>query len=154
MSVQLPDTRSVPGLLALRPAPAGLPDPNLAPPILAESGDPFAALRVVDLVARIERGRPVRLDDIVDALNARYLDWLFSKAVVADALIALQANWMADYRNMAGFELTEDGYGATLTIEDSPRVDPWIVRQGQGQAAACRAALLAFSRQDRVTRDG
>src|SRR5438876_5244519 len=133
MSVQLPSTRAVPGLLALRPAPAGLPDPNLAPPILAESGDPFAALRVVDLVARIERGRPVRLDDIVDALTARHLDWLFSKAVVADALIALQANWMADYRNMAGFELTEDAYGATLTIEDSSRVDPWIVRQGQHQ---------------------
>jgi hypothetical protein len=55
---------------------------------------------------------------------------------------------------MAGFELSEDGYGATLTIEDSPRVDPWIVRQAQHQAAECHAALLAFSRQDRATRDG
>ena len=134
MSVQTPDTRSVPGLLALRPAPAGLPDPDLAPPIVAESGDPFASLRVIDLVARIERGRPIRLDDLVDALNARHLDWLFSKAVVADALIALQANWMADYRNMAGFELDEDQYGASLLVEDSPRVDPWIVRQAQHQA--------------------
>ena len=154
MSVPLPDTRAVPGLLALRPAPAGLPDPTFAPPILAESGDPFAAIRVIDLIARVERGRPIRVDDLVDALNARHLDWLFSRAVVIDALIALQANWMADYRNMAGFELGQGEYGATLTVEDSPRVDPWIVRQAQHRAAECRAELLAFSRQDRATRDG
>ena len=47
--------RSAPGLAELRPAPAGLPDPNVVPPTIAESGDPFAALRVIDLLARIER---------------------------------------------------------------------------------------------------
>ena len=54
--------------------------------MIAESGDPFALLRVIDLVARVERGRPVRIDDLVDALNAAHLDWLFTKVVVADAL--------------------------------------------------------------------
>ena len=91
---------------------------------------------------------------LVDALNADHLDWLFSRAVVADALIALQANWMADYRNGAGFELAEGEYGTTLTIEDSSRVDPWIVSQAQRTAAACREALREFSRRDRVTSDG
>ena len=71
---------ALPGGLALRPAPAGLPDVSLRPPTVAESGDPFATCRVIDLVARLERGRPIRLDDIVAALNARYLDWLFDAA--------------------------------------------------------------------------
>ena len=44
-----------PGLRDLRPAPAGMPDPDRRPPVEAESGDPFSAVRVLDLVARIER---------------------------------------------------------------------------------------------------
>ncbi len=145
---------AVPGLLPLRPAPAGLPDADLVPPVIAESGDPFTQLRVIGLVARVERGRPVRIDDLVDALNAAHLDWLFSKAVVADALVALQANWMADYRNVAGFELGEGEYGETIAIEDSPRVDPWIVNQAQRAASACREALREFSLRDRITSHG
>lgn len=140
--------------LRLRPAPAGLPGTDLAPPVVAESGDPFTALRIVDLVARIERGRPVRVDDVVDALNARHLDWLFDRAVVADALIALQANWMADYRNASGIVLEEGRWGPTLTIEDSSRVDPWIVRQAERAVAACREALAEFGRRDGVNRLG
>ena len=78
---------------------------------------------------------------IVDRLNATHLDWLFEPRVVADALIQLQANWLADYRNSSGIVL-EDGRGAaTLTIEDSSRVDPWIARQAQRLADACREAL-------------
>ena len=145
---------TVPGLLPLRPAPAGMPVTDLAPPTIAESGDPFAVARVVDLVARIERGRPVRIEDLVDALNARHLDWLFSRAVVVDALISIQANWLADYRNGAGFELEEGAYGPTLTLEDSSRVDPWIVRQAEREVAACHEALRGFARLDRVTSDG
>jgi hypothetical protein len=151
MSSIASDAQAVPGLLRLRPAPAGLPEATLQPPTIAESGDPFTALRVIDLVARMERGRQVRLDDLVDTLNAAHLDWLFSKAVVADVLIALQANWMTDYRNVAGFELDEGAYGDTLAIEDSARVDPWIVNQAQRTAAACREALLGFSRLDRAS---
>jgi hypothetical protein len=143
-----------PGLGPLRPAPAGLPEPALAPPVLAESADPFTTLRVIDLLARLERGRPVRLADVVDRLNATHLDWLFPASVVADVAVALQSNWMADYRNSSGIILADGPYGPTIEIEDSSRVDPWIVRQAQREAAACRERLAAFSRLDRPTGEG
>ncbi len=139
---------AAPGDLRLRPAPVGMPGTDLAPPVVAESGDPFAALRVIDLVARIQRGRPVRLDDLVAALNASHLDWLFDRAVVADVLVGLQANWMADYRNASGIVLDDGPYGPSLVVEDSPRVDPWIVRQALREAAACRERLAEFARRD------
>ena len=148
------DASVTPGLGPLRPAPAGLPDPNLVPPAVAESGDPFATLRILHLLARIERGRPVRLADVVDRLNATYLDWLFPLAAVVDAALQLQANWMTDYRSRAGIVIDDGPYGPTIAIEDSSRVDPWIVRQVEREAAACRVRLLAFSRSDRSTGDG
>lgn len=134
-----------------RPAPPGMPAVDLSPPVVAESGDPFAALRIVDVVARMPRGRPVALGSLVDRLNAAYLDWLFSERVVVDALLQLQANWMADYRNVSGIVLDEGPAGATVTLEDSTRVDPWIVRQAHRLAAECREVLDEFSRRDRVT---
>ena len=137
------------GLGPLRPAPAGLPDPAVAPPTIAESGDPFTTLRVIDLLARLERGRPQRLADIADRLDATYLDWLFPVPVVADVVIQLQADWMADYRNSSGIVLDDGPTGPVLTIEDSTRVDPWIVRQAQRAAADCTARLTEFSRLDR-----
>ena len=139
------------GIGELRPAPAGLPDPAISPPVVAESSDPFATVRVIDLVARLQRGEPVRLAAIVDRLNAIHLDWLFSERVVVDALVQLAANWAADYRSTGGV-IVEDGlFGATVTIEDSSRVDPWIVRQAQRRAAECREVLLDFSRRERTT---
>ena len=145
---------AAPGSLALRAAPAGLPDPDLQPPTIAESGDPFAAARVLHLVARLERGRPVRLDDIVATLNALHLDWLFDRAVVAGVVLQLQVNWMADYRNSSGIVVEDDGpYGPTLTLEDSTRVDPWIVRQVVREVDACHERLAAFSLLDRVAAD-
>ena len=128
-----------------------MPPADLAPPVVAESGDPFAALRIVDLVARVPRGEPVTLRAVVDRLNATHLDWLFSERVVADALLQLQANWMADYRNTSGIVVEDAPGGATLMIEDSTRVDPWIVRQANRLAGECSAVLDDFSRRDRVT---
>jgi hypothetical protein len=142
------------GLGTLRPAPAGLPDPNLQPPAIAESGDPFSTLRILDLLARIDRGRPIRLSDIVDRLNATYLDWLFTTRVVADTVVQLQTNWMADYRNASGIAIEDGPVGPTVEIEDSSRVDPWLVRQVEREAAACRKALAEFSRRDRPTGEG
>ena len=55
--------------------------------------------------------------------------------VVADVALQLQANWMADYRNSSGIVVEDGPLGPTLTIEDSSRVDPWIVRQAQREAA-------------------
>lgn len=135
----------------LRPAPRGLPTTDLAPPVVAESGDPFAALRVTVLVARLQRGRPIRLAAIVDRLNATHLDWLFSERVVADAVLQLGSNWAADYRSTGGIVLEDGPLGPTVTIEDSSRVDPWIVRQAERLAADCRDALLDFSRRERTT---
>lgn len=111
-------------------------------------------LRVVDLVARIDRGRAVRIDDLVDRLNAVYRDWLFTPRVVADALVALQANWMADYRNASGIVLEDGPYGASVTIEDSSRVDPWIVRQANREATECRARLAEFASRDHPSGGG
>jgi hypothetical protein len=145
---------TAPGALDLRAGPPGLPDPNLQPPQVAESGDSFSGLRIVHVLARVERGRPLRLDDIVDHLNAIYLDWLFSRPVVTDVALQLQANWMADYRNSSGIVVEDGPYGPEITIEDSSRVDPWIVRQAERFAAECREVLRSFSRLDRVASGG
>ncbi len=139
---------------ATRPAPTGFPGVLPAPPVIAESGDPFTSLRVIDAVARMERGVPVRFDDLVARLNAAHLDWLFTRSVVVSVLVTLQANWMTDYRNASGIVLSEGPGGATLTIEDSSRVDPWIVRQAMREEADCREALAEFARRDRVAGGG
>ena len=131
-----------------------MPDAALQPPVIAESQDPFATLRVIELFARLPLGVPIALRTITDRLNAMHLDWLFSERVVADALVQLQANWMADYRNSSGIVIEDGPSGAVVTIEDSPKVDPWIVRQATREAAACREILLDFSRRERPTGDG
>jgi hypothetical protein len=142
------------GLDPLRPAPSGLPAADPRPPVIAESDDPFTAVRVIDLVARLPRGRALPMAAVVDRLNAIHPDWLFDARVVGDALVQLQANWMADYRNTTGIVLEDGSAGPTLTIEDSTRVDPWIVRQAERELARCRDALAAFSRRDRIAGEG
>jgi hypothetical protein len=142
------------GLGPLRPAPEGLPDPSFLPPTIAETGDPFTAIRVIDLLARLERGTPVRLADVVDRLNATHLDWLFTIPVVADVALQLQANWMTDYRNSSGIVIEDGPLGPTIAIEDSSRVDPWIVRQARREADSCTERLAEFSRRDRPTSGG
>jgi hypothetical protein len=144
---------AAPGRLSLRGAPPGMPDPNIQPPTVAATGDPFAALRIVDLVARVERGRPFRVADMVARLDASYLDWLFPEPVVIDALVQLQADWMADYRNTSGIVVADGPYGPEVTIEDSSRVDPWIVGQATRLAAECHGQLVAFGRQAHPTGD-
>jgi len=139
------------GLGPLRPAPAGLPDPRVTPPTVGEARDPFTSIRVIDLVARLERGRPIRVADVVDRLEATYLDWLFPVSVVVDVILQLQSNWMADYRNSSGLVVGDGPSGPTITIEDSSRVDPWIVRQAQREADACTERLVEFSRRERPT---
>jgi hypothetical protein len=123
----------------------GLPDPNVQPPTVAVAGDPFSQLRVVHLLARVPRGAPLRVRDIVDRLNADYLDWSFSRAVVVAVIVQLQANWLADYRNSDGIVLHDGPAGPELRIEDSSRVDPWIARQAQRLYDACLEQLRAFA---------
>jgi hypothetical protein len=69
-------------------------------------------------------------------------------------LITLQANWMADYRNSSGIVLDDGPAGTTVLLEDSSRVDPWLVRQAQREAAGCREALDDFARRDRIATGG
>ena len=134
-------------MLNLRDVP-GLPDADIRPPVVAESGDPFAALRIVHLLAQVPRGQPVRVRDAVDALNARWLDWSFDRRVVLDAIVQLQANWMTDYRTVEGIRIGSDAHGETVWIEDSSRVDPWFVMQARALAEACGDRLREFARDE------
>jgi hypothetical protein len=127
---------------------AGLPDADLRPPIVAEPGDAFADLRVVHLLARIARGQPVRVRDIVDRLNAEHLDWSFSRRVVVAAIVQLQANWRVDYRSSDGIVLQDGPVGPEIVIEDTVRVDPWVVRQVQRRREDCLAQLRAFATEE------
>ncbi len=131
-------------MLTLRELP-GLPDPNLQPPTIADAGDPFTDLRVVHVLARLPRGVPVRVRDVVDRLNAEHVDWSFSRPVVLAAIVQLQTNWMADYRNTSGIQLTDGRTGPEVTIESSARVDPWMIAQTTRLAAACTGRLRAFA---------
>lgn len=116
--------------------------------MVAEPGDPFAALRVAHLLCRLPRGRPVRLRDVVESLNAEYLDWSFSRPVVAAVAIQLQANWQADFRTVRGLEVREGSHGDEIEIENSPRAETWLVRQAQRYADECRAVLRDFARDE------
>jgi hypothetical protein len=126
----------------------GLPDPRINPPVVAESGDPFASLRVAHLIARLPRGTAVRVRDVVDRLNAEHLDWSFSRLVVLDTIVQLQANWQTDFRTRDGIMLEEGPAGEELTLEDSSRLEPWLVRQVERLAAECRQRLRDFARQE------
>jgi hypothetical protein len=127
---------------------AGLPDPNIAPPTVAESGDPFAGLRVAHLIARLPRGEWVRLRDMVDRLNADYLDWSFARPVVAAVAVQLAANWQADFRTGQGFEVSSGERGDELRIEDSARAQSWLIGQVERYAAECRSRLERFAREE------
>ena len=133
--------------LTLRDVPM-LPDPNVRPPVVAESGDPFAALRVAHLIARLDRGVQIRLRDIVDELNSEYMDWSFSRSVVAAVCVQMQSNWVADFRTSLGFELRDGDRGEELTIEDSPRAEPWLVRQVERYVDQCQEQLRRFARNE------
>jgi hypothetical protein len=126
----------------------GLPDARIDPPVIAETGDPFSALRIVHLLARLPRGRAVRVRDVVDRLNADYLDWSFSRRVVLDSIVQLQANWQTDYRTREGILLEEGAAGEEVTFEDSSRIEPWLVRQAERLAAECRQRLRDFARDE------
>ena len=69
-------------------------------------------------------------------------------------LVTLQANWMTDYRNSSGIVWRTAHRALVVTLEDSSRVDPWIVGQAQREAAACREALAEFARRDRPVTGG
>jgi hypothetical protein len=142
------------GLSVVQAGALELPDPNLHPPTVAESGDPFSALRVVHLLARLPRGERVPIGEITARLNAEFLDWAFSARVVSDTIAQLQANWIADYGTVEGIRLEDDPLGAWLEIDDSARTGPWLVEQAQRLAAECRNQLREFARGEGRATEG
>jgi hypothetical protein len=103
---------------------------------------------VAHLLARLPRGKPVRVRDIVDRLNAEHLDWSFSRRVVLDTIVQLQANWQTDYRTREGIQLEDGQAGEELMFEDTSRLEPWLVRQAERLAGECRQRLRDFARDE------
>ena len=133
------------GLGPTRPAPDGLPDPDITPPTIAEAGDPFTTVRVIDLLARLERGTP---DPTRRHRRSPRRDL---------PRLAVQRPGRRRRRAPAPGELDgrlpqrlrhrhrrRPARRRPSTIEDSSRVDPWIVRQAQRAAAAVYRAAGRF----------
>jgi hypothetical protein len=133
--------------------PEGMPDPNLVPPQVARSGDPFARLRVVHFISRLSRNTTHQLRDVVTALNAAFLDWSFTERVVLAELVQLQANWSISFHGDDRIILDRNERGHTLLIVDSSRMTPFLVAQGRAAAQACEDELRRFTLGDGITTD-
>jgi hypothetical protein len=125
--------------------PAGMPDPNVAPPQVARAGDPFASLRIVVGLARLTRNVTHQVRDVVAALDAAYLDWSFSEAVVLAELVQLQANWSISFHGEDRIVIGQNERGRTVLIVDSTKMSPFLLAQAQAHAEACDAALREFA---------
>ena len=135
------------------PAPDGMPDPQLAPPQLARSGDPFAALRIVHFVSRLRRNETLQVRDVVAALNAEFLDWYFSEKVVLAELVQLQANWAISFHGDDRIVLDRNERGHTLLIIDSTKMSSFLVAEGRRLAEKCADELRQFTLGDGVSAD-
>ncbi|MBW3613458.1 MAG: hypothetical protein KY392_06325 [Chloroflexi bacterium] len=134
-------------------APDGMPDPLLAPPQIARSGDPFAALRVVHFLSRLRRNETHQLRDVVSALNATYLDWYFSEKVVLAEVVQLQANWAISFHGDDRIVLDRNERGHTLLLTDSTKMSSFLVNEGRRLADACVEELRRFTLGDGVSPD-
>ena len=135
------------------PAPDEMPDPHLAPPQLAHSGDPFAAIRVVHFASRLRRNESLQLRDVVAALNAEFLDWYFSEKVVLAELVQLQANWSISFHGEDRIVLDRNERGHTLLIVDSTKMTSFLVNEARRLAEACAEELRRFTLGDGVSTD-
>ena len=134
-------------------APEGMPDPDLAPPQIAHSGDPFAALRVVHFVSRLRRNETLQLRDVANALNAEFLDWYFSEKVLLAELVQLQANWGISFHGDDRIVLDRNERGHTLLIVDSTKMSSFLVNEARRLADACAESLRTFTVGDGVSPD-
>ena len=137
----------------LGPAPEGMPDPQVAPPQLARSGDPFAALRVVHFVSRLRRNETLQVREVVVALNAEFLDWYFSEKVLLAELVQLQANWAISFHGEDRIVLDRNERGHTLLIVDSTKMSSFLVNEAKRLAEACDEELRRFTLGDGVSAD-
>lgn len=148
MSERTPDRQRTVG-----PAPEGMPDPNIAPPQIARAGDPFAALRVVHFVSRIERNVTHQVRDLVDTLNATYLDWYFSEKVLLAELVQLQANWAISFHGDDRIVLGRNERGSTLLVVDSSKMGAFLLAEARRLVERCEQELRDFTRGDGVSPD-
>jgi hypothetical protein len=130
-----------------------MPDPQLTPPQLARSGDPFAALRVVHFVSRLRRNETLQVRDVVGALNAEFLDWYFGEKVVLAELVQLQANWAISFHGDDRIVLDRNERGHTLLITDSTKMNSFLVSEARRLADACEAELRRFTLGDGISAD-
>jgi len=130
-----------------------MPDPSVAPPQLARSGDPFAALRIVHFVSRLRRNETLQVRDVVAALNAEFMDWYFSERVVLAELVQLQANWAISFHGDDRIVLDRNERGHTLLITDSTKMTSFLVNEARRLAGACDEELRRFTLGDGVSPD-
>jgi hypothetical protein len=125
--------------------PEGMPSTDVSPPQVARAGDPFASLRIVVGLSRLSRNVTHQLRDIVAALDAAYLDWSFSEAVVLAELVQLQSNWSISFHGEDRIVLGQNERGRTVLIVDSTKMSPFLLAQAQAQSQACEAELRQFA---------
>ena len=130
-----------------------MPDPDLSPPQIARSGDPFASLRIVHFIACLQRNETLQLRDVVAALNATHLDWFFSEKVLLAELVQLQANWGLSFHGEDRIVLDRNERGHTLLITDSTKMSTFLVNEARRLAEACAAELRRFTLGDGVNPD-
>lgn len=139
--------------LRLAEAPEGMPEPDLAPPQIARSGDVFARLRIVHFLARLPRNVTLQLRDVVAALNAEFLDWYFSEKVLLAELVQLQANWSISFHGDDRIVLDRNERGHTLLIVDSTRMTAFLVAEARRAADEANEELRRFTLGDGVSPD-
>lgn len=139
--------------LRLGEAPDGMPEPDLAPPQIARSGDAFARLRIVHFLSRLPRNATLQLRDVVATLNAEFLDWYFSEKVVLAALVQLQANWSISFHGDDRIVLDRNERGHTLLIVDSTRMAAFLVAEGRRARDEANEELRRFTLGDGVSPD-
>jgi len=135
------------------PPPDGMPAPDLAPPQIARSGDPFAALRIVHFLSRVRRNETLQLRDLVNALNAEFLDWYFSEKVVLAELVQLQANWSISFHGDDRLVLDRNERGHTLLVVDSTKMTAFLINEARRLTEACNDELRRFTLGDGVSAD-
>lgn len=142
-----------PTALRLGDAPEGMPDPDVAPPQIAHSGDVFSRLRIVHFLSRLPRNGTMQLRDVVAALNAQFMDWYFSEKVVLAELVQLQANWSISFHGDDRIVLDRNERGHTLLIVDSSRMTAFLLAEGKRAADAADEELRRFTLGDGVSPD-
>jgi hypothetical protein len=107
----------------------------------------------VQFVSRLPRNITLQVRDVVNALNAAFLDWYFSEKVVTAELVQLQANWSISFHGDDRIVLDMNERGRTLLIVDSTRMTAFLVAEGRRAAEQADEELRRFTLGDGVSPD-